>query len=63
MNITRADFFCDRASPIVNRPRFWVVTGYDFARSIAWARRTENRVALQIRTARAATSANTKEGA
>lgn len=33
------------------KPRFFAVTGRDFGRSIAWARRTPNAVAAQIRAA------------
>lgn len=37
-----------------NQPLFWTVTGADFGRSIAWARRQPNRIIEQIRIAQAA---------
>lgn len=37
-----------------SKPLFWTVTGADFGRSIAWARRQPNRVIEQIRIAQAA---------
>ena len=37
------------ASFTFNRPLFWLVQGVDFGRANAWARRTPNAVAVQIR--------------
>lgn len=36
------------------QPLFWTVTGADFGRSIAWAKRQRNSVVEQIRAALAA---------
>jgi hypothetical protein len=33
------------------KPIFWLITGADFARSIAWAKRTPNAVSVRIRAA------------
>lgn len=38
--------------------KFWLVTGADFARSMAWARRTPNSVSVQIATAKAVATSN-----
>jgi hypothetical protein len=43
---------CPVASSLsVNRPLFFTVSGLDFGRSIAWARRTPNQVGEQVRSA------------
>jgi hypothetical protein len=45
----------------MNLPLFWSVTGYDFARSIKWARQQTNVVQAQIRKAAGKCDAAKKE--